>query len=233
MPLNLRHEQKYYISDTQYHVLSGMLKNVLRPDDHTDESNEYHIRSLYFDTLYDTALQEKISGVSERDKYRIRIYNFSDSVIRMECKSKYDVYISKRSKTISRDMAEQIIAGDPTGLDQTDSGLLADVFREMRTHLLRPVVIVDYVREAYMHPAEDIRITFDKQVRTGFRSVDLFNPHVPTLPVIDNDQVILEVKFNRTLPPYIANVLSLAAGWSRRSAISKYCLCRSYEGKEY
>lgn len=229
MPVNLRHEQKYYISQAQYQILSRLLKSALNPDPNADENNEYHIRSLYFDTLYNTALFEKIDGVSNRDKYRIRIYNLSDKMIRMECKSKYDVYISKRSVRISRDVADQLIAGDPTGLENTSSGLLRDVYREMRLHLLRPVVIVDYVREAYLHPAEDIRITFDKQLRTGLYSDDMFNPNVPTLPVFPNDEIILEVKFNRVLPAYISEILSRAAGWSTRSAISKYCLCRSYE----
>lgn len=232
MPINLRHEQKYYISRAQYQVLSRLLMHTLHPDPNADENNEYHIRSLYFDTLYDTALYDKISGVSNRDKYRIRIYNLSDRMIRMECKSKYDVYISKRSERISRDVADQLIAGDPTGLENTSSGLLRDVYREMRLHLLRPAVIVDYVREAYLHPAEDIRITFDKQLRTGLFSDDMFNPSVPTLPVFPHDEMILEVKFNRVLPSYISDMLSSAVGWSTRSAISKYCFCRSYEGKD-
>jgi hypothetical protein len=233
MALNIRHEQKYYISRTQYQVLSRMLKSVLHPDPNADENNEYHIRSLYFDTVFDSALRDKISGVSDRDKYRIRIYNHSDRMIRMECKSKFNVYISKRSVQISRDLSEQLIAGDPTGLENTSSGLLRDVFREMRLRLLKPVVIVDYVREAYLHPAEDIRITFDKQLRTGLFSNDLFNPALPTIPVFPRDEIILEVKFNRILPQYISDILSTAAGWSTRSAISKYTLCRTYEGKDY
>lgn len=232
-PLNLRHELKYYISHSQYEVLKRMLCATLKPDPHADENNEYHIRSLYFDTLFDAALNEKISGVNRRDKYRIRIYNMSDSVINMECKSKYESYISKRSTRISRLVSEQIIAKDPNGLENTSSGLLSDVFREMRLNLLRPVVIVDYVREAYLHPAEKIRITFDKQLRTGLNSIDLYNKNLPTVPVFPHEVIILEVKFNRTLPPYISNMLSLAAGWSTRSAISKYTLCRQYEGKNY
>lgn len=232
MPLNLRHEQKYYISKAQYQVLSRLLMHTLHPDPNADENNEYHIRSLYFDTLYDTALYDKINGVSSRDKYRIRIYNMSDRMIRMECKSKYNVYISKRSERISRDVADQLIACDPTGLENTSSGLLRDVYREMRLHLIHPAVIVDYVREAYLHPAEDIRITFDKQLRTGLFSDDMFNPNVPTVPVFPNDEIILEVKFNRVLPRYISDMLTAAAGWSTRSAISKYCLCRAYEDKD-
>ncbi len=232
-PLHLRHELKYYISNSQYEVLKRMLSATLKPDPHADENNEYHIRSLYFDTVFDDALNEKIAGASYRDKYRIRIYNLSDAVINMECKSKCNTLISKRSTRISRLVSEQIIAEDPSGLENTSSGLLGDVFREMRINLLHPVVIVDYVREAYLHPAEDIRITFDKQLRTGLNSIDLYNKELPTLPVFPHEVIIMEVKFNKTLPPYISKMLSLAAGWSTRSAISKYTFCRQYEGKNF
>lgn len=233
MSLQVRHELKYYISLAQYEVLARLLRVILDRDSHADENAEYHIRSLYFDTVFNDALLDKVAGTQNRDKYRIRIYNCSDSLIRMECKSKYGNYIAKRQVAISRDLCEQLIAGDPTGLENTSSGLLREIFREMRLNLLRPVVIVDYVREAYLHPVEDIRITFDKQLRTGLFSHDLFNAQLPTIPPISTDLIILEVKFNNFLPDYIKEILSLAAGWSQRSAISKYTLCRRFEGMEF
>lgn len=233
MPLQVRHELKYYINKGQYRILSGLLRKVLSPDPNADENNEYHIRSLYFDTIFDTALYDKVQGVRDRDKYRIRIYDLSDGKIRLECKSKASDYISKRSIIISRRLSDQLIAGDPSGLEHTSSGLLRDMFREMRLRLLKPVVIVDYVREAYIHPAENIRITFDKQLRTGLASTDLFNRSLPTVPPVPNEPLILEVKYDRIFPSYLSSLLSGAVGRASRSAISKYCICRQYEGKEY
>jgi len=234
MAVPLRHELKFFITPGQYQVLSRTLRAVLHPDPNGDENNRYHIRSLYFDTVNDDALYEKINGTANRSKYRIRIYNFSDSVIRLECKSKYRDLISKRSVRITRDLAEQLIAADPTGLDTTASGLVSDVFREMRTNLLHPVVIVDYLREAWLHPAEEVRITFDMQLRSGLGSVDLFNPRLPTVPPFDREEIILEVKYNQVLPPYIANLLSFALrDGAVQSAISKYVYCRRFEFKEF
>ena len=234
MAVPLRHELKFFITDVQYHVLSSMLKNVLHPDPNGDENNQYHIRSLYFDTAFDDALNDKISGVANRNKYRIRIYNFSDKMIRLECKSKFRDLISKRSVRITRDLAEQLISADPTGLESTASGLVSDVYREMRTNLLHPVVIVDYLREAYLHPVEDVRITFDRQLRTGLNSIDKFNPHIPTVPPFDHEEIILEVKYNRELPVYISHILSYALrDGAVQSAISKYVHCRRFEFKDY
>ena len=234
MAVPLRHELKFFISPIQYQVLSRTLKATLNPDPNGDKNNQYHIRSLYFDTAYDSALYDKINGTANRDKYRIRIYNFSDEMIRLECKSKFRDLISKRSVRITRDLAEQLISADPTGLESTASGLVSDTFREMRTNLLHPVVIVDYLREAYLHPAEEVRITFDMQLRSGLNSVDMFNPYLPTVPPFDHDEIILEVKYNQVLPPYIANLLTYALrDGACRSAISKYVYCRRFEFKDF
>ena len=227
----LRHELKYHITPAELTVLRGVLAPVMQLDPNGNENNEYHIRSLYFDTINDDALDEKIAGVGNRKKYRIRIYNFSDRVIKLECKSKYGDLISKQSVSIPRELAEQLIAGDPDGLQRMRHPLFHDVYREMRTRLLRPAVIVDYVREAYIHQAEEVRITFDKQVRTGLYSVDMFNPQIPTYPVFDDPVEILEVKYDEFLPGYLQSILSGVT--AQRSAISKYTWCRRYENKEY
>ncbi len=228
--LPLRHELKYFINEQQYFVLSGILDAILSRDPNGDEYNEYHIRSLYFDTAFNSALLDKLSGVQNRDKYRIRIYNFSDKVIKLECKTKVGSLISKRSISIPRLLCEQLIAGDPTGLETTRSGLLNDVYREMTINLLRPVVLVDYVREAYLHPAEEVRITFDKQLRTGLYSKELFDPYVPTIPPFSNNEIILEVKYNHSLPSYIRDILGTYCQGACPSAISKYTWCRRFEG---
>ncbi len=214
-------------------VLSGALKNVLQLDPHAAaRGGRYHIRSLYFDTVFDDAYFEKLDGVQDRNKYRMRIYNRSADEIFMECKSKLGSFISKRSVKIPRDLAEQLIAADPEGLENTASGLLRDVYREMRTNLLHPVVIVDYVREAYLHPAEEVRITFDMELRSGLGSIDIFNPMLPTVPPLTHDEIILEIKYNRVLPPYIRDVISFACPEPVQQAISKYTLCRRFENME-
>ena len=228
----LRHELKFFISPLEYQVLSRALDRVLWRDRNGDENNEYHIRSLYFDTRFNDALLDKLNGVKDRDKFRIRIYNFSDKLIRMECKTKVGQLISKRSIAIPKLLAEQLIAADPTGLERTRSGLLRDVYREMAINGLHPVVIVDYVREAYIHPAEEVRITFDKQLHTGLGSIDLFNPYVPTISPFDNGEIILEIKFNRVMPPYIRDLLCTHVMSAQNSAISKYVWCRRYENFE-
>ncbi len=227
----VRHELKFLINYGEYAHLSRTLDYLLQRDPAGDEFNEYAVRSLYFDTVFDDFLYEKISGVGDRKKYRLRIYNFSDKQIKLECKSKYGNLISKKTLGIPRDLAEQIMACDPTGLEETGETLLHDIYREMKNRLLKPVVIVDYVREAYIHPAEEVRITFDKQLHTGLFKTNLFDRYLPTMPAMDNNLIVLEVKFNRVLPDYLQSVLSGA--FAERMAVSKYVMCRRFEEKEY
>lgn len=222
-----RHELKYFINRGDMIALGHRLGGVLHSDEHADENGEYFIRSLYFDDAYDTAYYDKQAGVMNRDKYRIRIYNLSDSVIFLERKRKVGDLIQKSSVRISRKLCEQIIGGNPKKLDAMDNALLNDMFREMRTRLMRPTVIVDYTRETFVYPVENVRITFDKRLRTGLFSKDLFSPDVMTVSPLDDEREILEVKYDSYLPDFISGML-----WdvpAERSAISKYVLCRRFE----
>jgi len=97
-----------------------------------------------------------------------------------------------------------------------------------RTRALKPRVLVDYTREPFVFPAEDVRITFDKNIRTGMRATDLFNPNLPTYPVWDlKDCMILEVKFNESLPSFIQTLIQ--PGAALRTAASKYLYCRQFD----
>ena len=188
---------------------------------------EYFIRSLYFDDRDDSAFREKLSGIDERDKFRIRIYDMRDDVIKLECKHKSNGYIKKQSIGLSRKEYEKLISGDRLFLLNRPEPFARRMYLEFAQRALKPAVIVDYTREAFVFPMEDVRVTFDKNVRTGLRSVDMFNAGIPTYPVIDDYGMVLEIKFNRFLPTYIRSLLQLEA--SQRSAISKYVLCRRFE----
>ena len=222
-----RHEKKYYINKGDMTVLGLRLAKLMHPDKHADENGEYFIRSLYFDDIDNTAYYDKLDGVMGRDKYRIRIYNMSDKVIFVERKRKVGDLIQKSSCRIDRALAEQIISGNATPLLATGNPLLLDMYREMRLKLLRPKVLVDYVRETFVHPVENVRITFDKQLKTCPGSIDLFNKKLLTVSPLDDGREILEVKYDTYLPDFISAIL--AGTPAELTAISKYVLCRRFE----
>ncbi len=227
-PVSYRHELKYYINQAEYTLLQKKLSLTMEQDGNASKNGgEYFIRSLYFDDYNDSAFREKLDGVDDRDKFRIRIYNMSDAAIKLECKHKENGYIQKQSISLTREEYETLRRGNYTFLLHRKEPFARRMFAEFSLRPLRPVVLVDYMREPYVFPVEDVRVTFDKNVRTGFRSTALFDPHIPTYPVITDYDMVLEIKFNRYLPTYIRSLLQMDS--HARSAISKYVLCRKFE----
>lgn len=224
-----RHELKYIIDEGEHQIMSTRLKACLKQDAHASANGgAYFIRSLYFDDPFDSAVWEKTSGIDARDKYRIRIYNLSDQTIKFERKHKEGQYIKKDSVSITPEECEDILHGRPRCLLNRPEPFARQLYGILVSQQLKPKVIVDYMREPYVFPYEDVRITFDRNVRTAMRSVDLFNPNLPTYPVWElTGCMILEVKFNASLPLYVHELVQ--AGAAQHTAASKYVFCRQYD----
>ncbi len=223
--LHLRHELKYYIDHFQYQLLRRKLAVVLKPDPHAGPDGRYHVRSLYFDDFMNTAFSEKMSGVTRRKKYRLRIYNCSDEYIKFERKTKRDQYVFKENVRLTREEADRIIAGDIAFLADSKNRLLKTFYWESRSKLLHPVVIVDYYREAYVHPVGNVRITFDMDLHTSLGTVAFFDPNAFTMGVSEEQGVILEIKFDDVLPQHIRGLFPTTI--RPRAAIGKFAICRT------
>ena len=96
----------------------------------------------------------------------------------------------------------------------------------MNFQQLKPKTIVDYEREPFIYDAGNVRITIDKNIRTGIYSKDLFDNNLPTM-VTDNEGImILEIKYDEFIPEIIKNVIEIKD--RQASAFSKYAACRIY-----
>ncbi|HWI64324.1 MAG TPA: polyphosphate polymerase domain-containing protein [Symbiobacteriaceae bacterium] len=223
-PEAFRHELKFFVGPHQYHPLRQRLRHFLRPDPHAGPGGEYRITSLYFDDAADSALFEKLAGVEHRQKIRIRVYDGRDNVIMLEKKLKHGEGVGKERIRIDRRIYAAMGAGDPQPLMDAGDPLLTEVAWLMTNRLLRPKVIVDYVREAYLHPLGNVRITFDKSLRSGLTNLDLFRK-MPYAPAPIDGLTILEVKYDAFLPRPVQDLLQTDS-LTRQSA-SKYVLCRT------
>ena len=92
-----RHEIKLLLTQADYRLMSARLSALLMHDENAGEDGEYFIRSLYFDDASHMAYREKLSRVEDRKKYRLRLYNDSDLVIKLECKENRGDRIKKRA----------------------------------------------------------------------------------------------------------------------------------------
>lgn len=223
--MQFRHEYKYQISYADYYTLRSRLRTVMRQDAHTGTEGTYRIRSLYFDNLFDKALREKLDGVDNREKFRIRYYNNDVSFIRLEKKLKQHGLCSKLSCPLTKEQTEAILQNDIEWMKDSKYPLLVELYSKMRGQLLKPKTIVEYEREPYIYRPGNVRITFDSQVRSGLHHTDLFDASLPTVAGRD-DWLLLEVKYDAYLPEVIASLLQIQQ--RRMTAFSKYAVCRTY-----
>jgi len=223
-----RHEIKYIISYNQAEILKKRLSLIMDVDKNSVyEDNTYLIRSLYFDDYYSNSYYEKMDGVLYRKKYRIRLYNNDTNFIRLECKHKHNNMTSKDQVLITKELCSKIINDDINDIKIGKDVLLNNFILEMKTKKLKPSIIVDYKRLAYTYPISDVRITFDSCIKSGRYNYNLFDSDVSLASVMDDDMVVLEVKFNEVLPEHIAIVLSTIPSF--RQAVSKFAICRSFK----
>ncbi len=221
MEQKFRHEYKHSITPAGMVTLRMRLSAVMRHDNFT-VGGKYFIRSLYFDNLFDKALLEKLNGVNQREKFRIRYYNSDTSFIRLEKKSKLGGLSSKLSAPLTYEQADLLAQGIP--VRDSKNELINELAFKMDTQLLKPKTIVDYTREAFVYPAGNVRVTLDYGIRTGMDSTKLLDPNSVTVPSGEN--IILEVKWDEYLPSAIEQAVQL--GSRQTSSFSKYAACRIY-----
>jgi VTC domain. len=207
----------------------------MRHDEHGNDG-KYFIRSLYLDDIYMADFNQKNAGQSRRRKYRIRIYDCKDDVIKFEIKDKFDSYISKKSSLITREQCDSIIKGDfgfvsdmilhdrATAESEKNRALRMGCI-DCACRILRPQVVVDYDREVFICDEGNVRMTFDMNLRAGQGTGSIFDSHLPTVPAYENGKMILEVKYDDYLPQFIRRMLRSKKLSLWQSAESKYSLC--------
>lgn len=223
MEKNYRHEYKYLISRETAELLRRRLPHFMKRDPHAGPTGQYTIRSLYFDDLNFEAFYEKVSGTDNRTKYRIRCYNYSDTLFKLERKEKKGHLTRKTAQTITladvhtlQETPEKICPDHPKGL--TEELRLQNICKGTKA-----MVLVDYDRTPFVCASGNTRITLDENLRTLPYHKNIFASSHAMIPALEADQVILEVKFDDYLPGYLSDVLADIP--KAPMAISKFALC--------
>lgn len=225
-PHGFRHELKYICSQGDLTVLQHRLQNILLPDPHAGAEGIYHIRSIYFDDLYDRCIRENLAGVGHREKWRIRAYDCSPKRISLECKTKEHDMIHKDSCVLTYDQFQTLVSGKACSITAETPPLLNRFSALIQTEGFGPKVIVGYDRRPYVYKAGNVRITFDSHI---FSSGDLdgfFSRELTRRPVQPTGQHLLEVKFDEYFPDWLHQTIQMEH--LRQTNFSKYFLCRRY-----
>ncbi|WP_040206733.1 polyphosphate polymerase domain-containing protein [Neobacillus jeddahensis] len=220
-----RYEMKHEITKMDCYLLRNRLKHVMQTDPHAKNDGKYLIRSVYFDNFDNKALNQKKEGYIERDKYRVRLYDYNTSYINLEKKSKRNNMTFKQKCKLTAEEYEKIQHGDITWMEYDSRPLIKDLFVQMNLYQLKPMTVVDYEREVFIYEYGNVRVTFDSSIKTSFRNTDILNPDLPMVET-NPDIVILEVKYDEFLPDMIKYLLQL--GDRARGTYSKYQISRMF-----
>jgi len=216
-----RHEYKYVISYDEMLRLRTKFNEVLNID---RNYNGYMIRSLYFDSVNDDDYYDKLGGEVNRKKIRLRIYEPNSKKVKLELKSKYDIHQLKESLVISREDAEELIKENYEILLKYNSEIANKIYIMLKKGLYKPKVVIEYQRIAYI-TGTTTRVTFDFDIKSSTNIKDFFKENINYTYITDKKDVVLEVKFDRFLEPYISNILSNYQ--SRFQSVSKYIMGRN------
>ena len=225
-PLRLRHEVKHQLSPQEDLVLTSRLRKLFPRDGHAGPDGSYRVTSLYFDTPYDTALREKLDGVDRREKFRLRYYGERPDFLKLEKKWKVNGLCGKRSARLTLEEAERLLSGEDAFLLERGEPLLSELYHKLHGTLLRPRTVVCYDREAFLYAPGNVRITLDRDVRTGLSPLDFLRPERFSLKPLSG-LTVLEVKYDAFLPDLVRMAVQIPN--RRAAACSKYALCRRYD----
>ncbi len=217
-----RTEKKYFIKNNQVINLKKYLDLLLEKDSFSQNDNGYIIKTLYFDSYNDKDYYDKINGDLFRKKIRMRTYGTDGSSIKLELKEKENANQRKRSVLLSKSQASKIIIGDYSPLLEIGNELSLYLYSIMQREVYRPKCLMSYNRLAYYSPTNQIRVTFDTNIKYSFSDFELFDDSVKLLPV--NFDPILEVKYDGFLLQPIRDAINNFN--LVETSISKYVLAR-------
>lgn len=228
--MEYRNELKFEVTDFELTRIYFRLLPLMQCDSHQCE-NGYTVRSLYFDDIQNSCMYEKEDGIDYRTKYRIRIYNGDDRLIRLEKKIKYRQMTRKEMQILTRQESDALLDDDMNFLTSA-VGAVESPLWELTTKMLHrkmaPKCIVEYDRFVFVEALGNVRITFDRNVSGSSQVERFYDKELDMVPVMPVSHHILEVKFDEFLPQYILQAVDL--GNLRKQSFSKYYCTRAAIG---
>ena len=123
-----------------------------------------------------------------------------------------------------------MLKGITLGIKSAANPLIDEFMHMHKTGPIRPVMAVRYVREAFVYPVSDTRITFDMDITYNLKpSASALQPNMIPWPNPDN-YIVMEIKFNNFLPGLVQGIIQPGYDINNMYAesISKYADSRIF-----
>lgn len=203
-----RHELKFICSGIKMKQIEQRVRTIMQLDHNTGNKSDYLIRSIYFDDFKNSCFYDNENGNDPRSKFRIRAYDLSNDYIMLEKKIKRSNMTAKKSYSISFNDYQKMISGNIlNGLLNRDD-LLNEWVLLKTGKLLRPTIVVEYLRTPYVYRLGNVRITFDRNIMVSDDISGFFAWEISKIPVLPQDVHILEVKYDDYLPDAVRYIIN-------------------------
>jgi len=216
-----RKEIKYIVPLEKALMIKDRLELSMERDSYC-VNNAYAVRSLYFDSVNNIDFSQKLGGIDIRKKIRLRIYDGSASLCKLEVKQKECDRQCKQSFIIGKEDAKELMKGNYSVLKNyfIDSAASIKAYAIMVRGQYRPVVLVEYDRLAYKYAMYNTRITLDMGIRSTESNLNIFSENIFFTPIM-YEKAVLEVKYSGKVMGFISNILSQFE--LTQASYSKYC----------
>lgn len=199
-----RKERKYLLTDEQYRQMISLLDSRMS----VDCFGRHTVNSIYFDTPDHYLIRHSLEHPVYKEKFRLRCYGdpAAADTLYAEIKKKYKGVVYKRRISGTPEEITGFLSGnDIPGQNPQIQSEIRNLFSR---YDLRPACYVAYERTAWLCPEEpELRLTFDENIRVRGDSLS-FAEGTGGEPILPESHVLLEIKFPRSAPLWLADLLS-------------------------
>ncbi len=219
-----RFEFKYILQKDLADCLIPQLLKYMALDEYANDEEYYEVHSLYFDTPRLKNYYEKIHGVLNRKKPRIRLYHKElekNTNVFFEIKRRSgEIILKDRAITSVEDL--QNFPNNPCFLlqdDQRDQAFFNEFIFDHYHLGMMPMVLVSYKRKPFFSKfTRNFRVTFDYDMHAAKpKGIDFMADYISFSP----EKVIMEVKFNGKMPLWFSEIIEMYG--LEKVSFSKYC----------
>lgn len=207
-----RYEKKYMIEEDTYLMMCEQLASHMRSDKHHDEEF-YTICNIYYDTKQNELIRRSIEKPVYKEKLRLRSYGVpnEEQEVFLEIKKKYKRLVNKRRTTMTlKDAYEFVKTGIiPENVRVSNMQVLKEIQYFLKVYgELEPAVYIAYDRKAFFGIDEpDLRVTFDKNVRTRRQEVELEKGDWGEY-LLPKGKYLMEIKSFKAMPMWLSDILN-------------------------
>lgn len=207
-----RVEKKYLIDENIYGIFYDLILPYMEADVYCADGNFYSINNIYYDTDTNELIRKSIDKPIYKEKLRLRSYGVPamDDIVFLEIKKKFDGVVNKRRTSIRLSEAYEFL--DSGIIPEKGEYLNGQVVKEINyfidVYKPKPKVFLKYDRKALFGKEDsDLRITFDKNIRTRRDNLRLEEGEEGEL-LLEKGKILMEIKTTASFPLWLTSILT-------------------------